>query len=151
MLERSGDAAFDYDLHGADDTQSTGEAATGEREDGQTVPTNIQWHFFDESRLPVAVQTWQLPPGGREGMHQHPDEDPLEELYLVIEGSARMRVDERTHDLGPGDSVLAPVASEHDLRNTGDTTLKVVVVWGKPAPTDWSGYGTGRAARRARS
>ncbi|WP_114454780.1 cupin domain-containing protein [Halopolyspora algeriensis] len=131
MIERSQTTAFDYDLHGGTDL------------------TRIQWHFFDRSRLPVAVQTWELPPGGAEGMHAHPHEDPLEELYLVVDGSAVMRVDGQTFEMGPGDAVLAPVGSEHDVRNPGETTLKLVVVWGRPAPADWSHYGTAKAARRA--
>lgn len=129
MLERSGEGAFDYDLHGG------------------TGLTQMQWYFLERSQLPVAVQMWELPPGGSEGMHTHSDDKPLEELYLVIEGSASMRVDGDTTDLGPGDAVLAPVGSDHDLRNTGDGTLKVVVVWGKPAPADWSGFGSAKAAR----
>ena len=126
MLERYGKATFDYDLHGEPGNGTT----TGETASHETALTRIQWHFFDESRLPVAVQTWKLPVGGREGMHRHPEHDPLDELYLVIEGSARMRVDERVHDLGPGDAVLAPVGADHDLHNTGDATLTIVVVWG---------------------
>lgn len=132
MLERGGSTAFDYNMHSS------------------AALTTVQWLFLDETRLPVAVHLWQLPPGGAEGMHSHGDEEPLEELYLVVAGSARMSVDEETHDLGPGDAVLAPVGSEHDLRNTGNTTLKVVVIWGHPAQTDWSPFGTAAAARKAR-
>lgn len=133
MHERSGSGAFDHRLH-----------------DG-SVPARIQWYFLDRSRLPVAVQLWELPPGGSEGMHAHPEEQPLEELYLVVSGQAEMRVDDSTHVLGPGDAVLAPVGSPHDLLNTGEETLRVVVIWGRPhPPEDWSGYGTARAARAAR-
>lgn len=132
MFERAGESAFNYTLHGAPED------------------TSIQWHFFEQTSLPVAVQTWRLPPGGVEGMHAHPAEEPLEELYLVVGGRARMTVDARTHDLGPGDAVLAPVGTEHDVRNTGDTELTMVVVWGRPAPADWSAYGTAKAASAAR-
>jgi mannose-6-phosphate isomerase-like protein (cupin superfamily) len=131
-LERYGETTFDFVLHGGDGA------------------SHIQWYFHDRSRLPVAVQMWELPPGGSEGMHAHPAEDPLEEQYLIISGQARMRVDDRTVDLGPGDAVLAPVGSEHDLRNTGDTVLRVVVVWGRPGHADFSGFATAEAARQAR-
>lgn len=160
MLERRGGGAFEYDLHG-----------------GGAELTTIQWYFHERSRLPVAVQMWELPPGGAEGMHAHGvgptgssgvgegshrgatggeraaelDEEPLEELYLVVEGGGSMRVDGEEHQLGPGDAVLAPAGSEHDLHNTGEGTLRVVVVWGRPAaPVDWSAFGTARAARRQR-
>lgn len=131
MIERSGETAFDYRLHGGDGL------------------TRIQWYFLDRSQLPVAVQMWELPPGGTEGMHAHPAEEPLEELYVVLEGKAAMRLDDEVCDLGPGDAVLAPVGSDHDLRNTGDAPLKLLIVWGKPGPVDWSAYGTARAARNA--
>lgn len=131
MIERRGESAFAYRLHGSDSA------------------TSIQWYFFGRSRLPTAVQTWELPPGGAEGMHAHPDDAPLEELYLVIEGTATMTVDGEVSELGPGDAVLAPVGAEHDVRNTGDSVLRLVVVWGGPASVDWSSYGTARAARDA--
>jgi mannose-6-phosphate isomerase-like protein (cupin superfamily) len=61
-----------------------------------------------------------------------------------------MRVDDETHELGPGVAVLAPAGSEHDLCNAGTTPLTVVVIWGPPSePVDPSRYGTGRAARAA--
>lgn len=133
MIERAGETAFEYRLHG-------GEGAA-----------RFQWYFLDRSRLPVAVQQWELAPGASEGMHAHEHDRPLEELYLVTEGSARMRVGDATYDLGPGDAVLAPVGVEHDLRNTGEDVLKAVVVFGEPAPVDWSAYGMAAAAREARS
>ncbi|MGH3438959.1 MAG: cupin domain-containing protein [Sciscionella sp.] len=133
MLERAGSTAFAYDLHGGGEL------------------TTVQWYFLDQTRLPVAVHMWELPPGGAEGMHSHDENEQLEELYLVVEGSGEMRVDGKTHPLGPGDAVLAPIGSDHDLRNTGTATLKVVVIWGRPAPADWSGFGTACASRRVRA
>lgn len=134
MIERAGDHAFDYALHGGRGSM------------------RMQWHFFERSRLPVAVQTWELPPGASEGMHTHdPDEQPLDELYLVLSGRARMHVDDAVHDLEQGDAVLAEAGSDHDLINTGDDTLRVLVVWGEPGEADWTPFGTARAARRARA
>lgn len=132
MLERAGSTAFDFRLHEGD-------------------VSRIQWYFLDQSRMPVAVQLWELPPSGTEGMHAHPEEQPLEELYLLVEGTARMRVDGESFDMEPGDAVLAPVGAEHDFRNTGDTTVKVVVVWGRPGEADWSPFGTAKAGRRVRA
>lgn len=131
MIERQGETSFDYELHGG------------------RHPIHMQWYFLEQSGLPVAVQSWELPPGGSEGMHAHPEEAPLEELYIVIEGSAVMRVDEEEYALGPGDAVLAPVGSRHDLENTGDGPLRLIVVWGEPGATDWSRFGSAQAARDA--
>ncbi len=132
MIERAGECTFEHTLHG-----------------GQG-PMTMQWHFFEQSRLPVAVQTWELPPGASEGLHAHdPNGDPIDELYLVLAGNGRMHVGDAVHDLGPGDSVLALAGVQHDLVNTGDSTLRVLVIWGKPAAVDWSRFGSAQAARRA--
>lgn len=133
MIERAGEYAFDHTLHGGAGSM------------------RMQWHFLDASRLPVAVQTWELPPGASEGLHSHdPHEQPLDELYLVVAGTGRMRVDAETYDLAVGDSVLAAAGANHDLVNTGPDPLRVLVVWGRPGTTDWSSFGSAQAARRAR-
>ncbi|WP_227878384.1 cupin domain-containing protein [Arthrobacter dokdonensis] len=133
MLERSGDYGFDYELH-------------------EGSPVRIQWHFHGQSELQVAVQTWELPPGGFEGMHAHTENDtPLEEIYIVIEGAGRMRVDDETFDIAAGDSVLARVGTTHDLRNTGDGPLKMLIVWGKPGSADYSNFGSAKSAEAARA
>ena len=71
----------------------------------------------------------------------------LEEFYLVLEGTASMRVGEEHHELRVGDSVLAPAGVEHDLRNTGDGTLRVLVVWGEEGHKDFSAFGSVAKAR----
>jgi mannose-6-phosphate isomerase-like protein (cupin superfamily) len=68
-----------------------------------------------------------------------------------MEGTARMSVDGRVHQLHAGDAVLAPAGSEHDLANTGSGPLRVLVVWGEPGAADYSSFGSHRAARAARS
>lgn len=125
MLERRDDYAFDYQLHEA------------------PLPTKIQWHFLGSSRLPVGVQSWEIPVGGTEGMHTHhadADGRALDEIYLVTEGSARMTVDGVTHDLGPGDTVLAAAGVDHDLVNTGDVPLRLVFVFGFQGDADYSQF-----------
>lgn len=133
MLERSGRAQFGITLHG------------GER------PTDVQWYFREQSALPVAIQRWELPPGGSEGLHAHPPGDAaLEEIYVLLHGTARMTVDGQRFDLEPGDAVLARPGQEHDLRNPGTSTAVVMVVWGPPGTAlDWPRYRTGRASRDA--
>ena len=111
----------------------------------------MKFHFVDFMAMPVAIQTWELDPGGHEGMHSHdPDTMALEEFYLVLEGTARMQVGVETHQLRAGDSVLAPAGVEHDLRNTGDGVLRVLVVWGEAGRKDFSSFGSLAAALAAR-
>ncbi len=114
MFEQRSAHGFDYELHGG----------SGMR---------MQGHFANEMKMPVAIQTWEIPPGGCEGMHSHqPGETALEEFYLVLEGTAEMQVGRERHVLNVGDSVLAPVGVEHDVRNAGAGTLRLLVVWGPP-------------------
>lgn len=133
MLERRDAFGYDYDLH---------ESA---------YPVRMQWHFLDSSNMPVAVQSWEIPPGGNEGMHTHDaDHQPKDEMYLITEGNARMTVDDVVYDLGPGDSILAAAGAAHDLVNSGATTLRLIVVWGYHGNADYTQFGVTRAAHAAR-
>ncbi len=57
-FKRAGQTTFDYQLHGGKGT------------------AKFQWYFLDQSRLPVAVQRWDLQPGASEGLHAHDTERP---------------------------------------------------------------------------
>lgn len=134
MLEQRGDYAYDYILHEAD------------------TPTTMQWHFLGQSNLPVAVQSWELPPGGTEGMHSHDESGlPKDEIYIVTEGLGRMKVGDHTYDLQPGDAVLAAAGIPHDLVNTGNEPLRLIVVWGYHGHADYSHFGVTKAAQERRT
>lgn len=132
LIERAGEGAFDYVLH-----------------DGKG-PSRFQWFFLDQTELPVAVQMWELAPGASEGMHSHSAPSPLEDVYIVAEGTGTMEVGDNSYSLNPGDAVLAPVGVDHNLHNTGHSTLKLVVVFGAPGTANWSQYDMTRVARLAR-
>ena len=129
MIERDGDYAFDLTLHGGEGR------------------TTIKHYFGEEARLPVSVQMWTLQPGATEGMHTHHD-PPLEELYVVIDGTATLTLDGEVHELGPGDAMLSAPGTDHDLRNLTDEPLRVMLVWGEPGSADFSGF---RSVQRAKA
>jgi mannose-6-phosphate isomerase-like protein (cupin superfamily) len=84
-------------------------------------------------------------------MHAHPASDtPLAEFYLVLDGEARLTIDGTEHVLGPGDSALAPVGSEHDVLNAGAGPLRLLTVWGPTGSADFSSFGSAAATRTAR-
>jgi mannose-6-phosphate isomerase-like protein (cupin superfamily) len=45
-----------------------------------------------------------------------------EEIYLIVEGGGELEVDGRRHDVGPGDAVLIPPGSWHQLTAGGKGT-----------------------------
>lgn len=130
MIERDGDYAFDLTLHGGEGR------------------TTIKHYFVKESDLPVSVQMWTLDPGASEGMHTH-DDPPLEEVYLVVSGTATLTLDGEVHRLGPGDAMLSKAGTDHDLVNTGEEPLRVIVVWGEPGNADLTGFSTVQHALKA--
>src|SRR6476620_7774049 len=64
-----------------------------------------------------------LPPGGATTEHFH---RLSEELYLVTEGTGRLRIEDEERDVGRGDCAVIPPGARHKLWNEGDTVLRVV-------------------------
>ena len=54
--------------------------------------------------------------------------DPMEEIYFIASGSGKMRVDEETRTVGPGDAIWIPVGSPHGLLNDGQEDCTILVV-----------------------
>jgi quercetin dioxygenase-like cupin family protein len=56
--------------------------------------------------------------------------DPMEEIYCIQKGHGRMQVEDDIVDVGPGDAVHIPIGHFHELTNTGDEELTLLVVAG---------------------
>jgi mannose-6-phosphate isomerase-like protein (cupin superfamily) len=56
--------------------------------------------------------------------------DPMEEIYIIQSGRGRMQVDQERREVAPGDVVHIPIGSFHELINTGEGELTVLVVAG---------------------
>lgn len=54
------------------------------------------------------------------------------ELFLVRSGGGTVRVGAETHAVRPGDAFIHPPGAAHQLRNTGDTDLEVLIVADNP-------------------
>ena len=90
--------------------------------------------FRGVSRLPVTFEVWDLEPGVSEGSHTHGGEHALEEIYYFLQGSGVMWVDGEDVPVAAGDAIMVGPGSDHGFRNTGNETLKVVLLWGMPDP-----------------
>ncbi|MCX6028915.1 MAG: cupin domain-containing protein [Chloroflexi bacterium] len=75
---------------------------------------------FTSHSLAVIVH----PPGTAATEHHHTVAD---EVYLVSSGRGRIRVDEVTREVGPGDVVLIRPGQRHKVWNDGPDDLALVV------------------------
>jgi oxalate decarboxylase/phosphoglucose isomerase-like protein (cupin superfamily) len=76
----------------------------------------------------LAVVT--IEPGKGHLRHNHPD---MEEILYVIEGEGTQMVDiggEQRRKVGAGDLIHLPAGVFHETVNTGDKTLRFLVVFG---------------------
>lgn len=88
--------------------------------------------FRKESKLPIRMEVWELPPGVSEGAHTHGGDGELEEIYYFLEGRGVMSVEGEDIPIEAGDSIMVPPGVDHGFRNTGGGLLKLVLIWGKP-------------------
>jgi uncharacterized cupin superfamily protein len=65
----------------------------------------------------LGARLWRLKPGQASTRHRHVDQ---EELYLLVEGKGRIRVDEDLLTLQPLDSVLVEPSSARQVFNDTD-------------------------------
>lgn len=65
-----------------------------------------------EARLPVGAATQP---------HFHPR---AEEIYFILEGRGRMRLEDAVREVGPGDAIAIPPGMRHQIINAGSETLR---------------------------
>src|SRR5215813_9833645 len=68
-------------------------------------------------------------PGQEHAAHTHAGQD---KLYLVMRGSARVRIGDQEEDLAPGDAAFAPSGVVHSIRNHGSERLVVMAILAPP-------------------
>lgn len=88
---------------------------------------------------PIEFEMWTIPVDGHEGLHAHGPDDPdgyagAREVYLIVEGSARITLGDVSHALGPGDAFVADPATPRGIANVGSGPLRLVVL-NDPGPT----------------
>jgi mannose-6-phosphate isomerase-like protein (cupin superfamily) len=63
----------------------------------------------------------RLPPGASTTPHYHPR---TEEIYYILIGTGRMRIESEQRSVGPGDAIAILPGQTHQITNTGSDTLK---------------------------
>jgi mannose-6-phosphate isomerase-like protein (cupin superfamily) len=84
----------------------------------------------------VVFRLTSMGPGGQDHWHNH---ETVEQLIFVRSGEGTVRVGEpgneaaqTTHDLGPESFVYLPRRTYHQVKNTGDESLELIVIWAPP-------------------
>ena len=65
----------------------------------------------------------RLPAGGSTLEHYHMQ---AEEIYYITAGTGRMRIENETRDVKPGDAIAIPPGQKHKIWNTGEGTLRLL-------------------------
>ena len=73
----------------------------------------------------LSVNWLEVPPGVREELRSH---EEAEQVYVVVSGAGTMSATGDTQNLGAGDLVLIPPATEHSVANDGEEPLALVSV-----------------------
>jgi mannose-6-phosphate isomerase-like protein (cupin superfamily) len=74
--------------------------------------------------------TWLVVPAGAEQTLRSHEE--AEQAYVVVRGSGSMSVAGDTQQVGEGDLILVPPATDHAVANDGDVELALVSVQSPP-------------------
>ena len=74
--------------------------------------------------------TWLVVPAGAEQTLRSHEE--AEQVYVVVRGSGSMSVAGDTQQVGEGDLILVPPATDHAVANDGDVELALVSVQSPP-------------------
>ena len=73
----------------------------------------------------MGARLWRLRPGQASTKHRHQSE---EELYVLLEGRGRIRIDDEVLELGPLDTLLVEAGTVRQVFNdTGEEALWLVV------------------------
>jgi mannose-6-phosphate isomerase-like protein (cupin superfamily) len=83
----------------------------------------VRTNLFDRPRL--VCELICLEPDQEEKPRRHPASD---ELYIILEGRARVRVGSQEREFGPQEAVLAPPGVEHFVANPGPGRLTALVL-----------------------
>jgi len=65
----------------------------------------------------------RLPVGGSTQEHFHPQ---AEEIYFIMHGNGRIRIEAETRDVQGGDAIAIPPGRKHKLWNTGPEPLRLL-------------------------
>ena len=87
--------------------------------------------LYTGHHLQLVLMTLQ--PGEEIGAEVHEDRD---QFFRFEEGRGQVDVDDNSYDVIDGSAVVVPSGARHNVRNTGDTPLKLYTLYGPPEHKD---------------
>ena len=95
--------------------------------DGKVIKDNETYLLKDNTSLKnLVVSSTTLHPGKSTRGHSHPGQ---EEVYMIMEGTGRMQLDDKEFDIAGGEMVLIEDGIFHRVHNTGDIDLYMVCIF----------------------
>lgn len=74
----------------------------------------------------IQMVNWAILKKGKSfAPHYHED---MDEVFIIISGKVRMRVDKEEEMLGKGDAVLVPIRAIHQMKNIGEMDVNYLVI-----------------------
>lgn len=98
--------------------------------DGSTIRS-----ILDRTNAPVRKQSLaeaKVPAGGATERHYH---KRSEEFYFILDGSGMVEIDGETRRVGPGDAILIPAGSWHQIM-AADSSLRFLCCCAPPYSHD---------------
>jgi uncharacterized cupin superfamily protein len=71
------------------------------------------------------VDHLSIPPGASEGLHYH---NGVEEIYYVMDGDGKVRVNDETEPIHKGDGVPILFSEAHSFTNNGSSDLELMII-----------------------
>jgi quercetin dioxygenase-like cupin family protein len=95
----------------------------------KTVKTSVgyQYWFIDQNFLEDGQTVKMSVVGPNQATHA-PHKHPGDEIFYVLEGTAKFYLDGKTTTGGPNTTFYCPVGSEHGISNAGNKELKYLVI-----------------------
>lgn len=77
----------------------------------------------------MSVAWLEIPAGAEQALRS---EEEAEQVYVIVRGAGSMSVAGDTQEVGEGDLILVPPATDHSIANDGGETLACVSVQSPP-------------------
>ena len=95
--------------------------------DGSTIRS-----ILDNTNAPVENQSLaeaSLPPGAATDRHYHKES---EEIYYILEGQGIMELEGESQQVGPGDAILIPPGSWHQITASSESEIRLLCCCSPP-------------------